>query len=92
MRKLFNALKKYLLKGGDKNPPVVDCSVTDLVRGINRQLKGARLDFLGSIPPHFEHVLRRHQRRYRKNFTTAVLYKDENLLRNHVLLTSELPQ
>ena len=82
MRKLFNNFLKYLLKGGDKKPPVVDYSVTDRVRRINRELKEARLDFLGNIPPDFERVLRRHQQRYRKNVTTAVLYKHENLLRS----------
>ena len=83
MRKLFNnVLKKYLLKGGDKKPPVVNCSVTDRVRRVNRELKEARLGFLGSITPHFERVLRRHQQRYRKNVTTALLYEDENLLRS----------
>ena len=75
MRKLFNnVLKKYLLKGGDKKPPVVDCSVTGRVRGLIGSLRGldwtsssdlkvAPLDFLGSIPAHFERLLRRKESR-----------------------------
>ena len=36
--------------------------------------------FPGSIPPKFEHKLRRHKQSFRKIATTVVLDKDENLL------------
>ena len=36
--------------------------------------------FSGSIPPKFEHKLRRHQQRFGKIITTAVLDNIENLL------------
>ena len=45
-----------------------------------KTVKLARLDFLGGIPPKFEHQLRRHAYRYGKKITTTVLYKDENFL------------
>ena len=41
--------------------------------------KVARYSFSGSIPPKFEHKLRRKQR-FGKIATTVVLDKDENLL------------
>ena len=40
----------------------------------------ARYSFLGSIPPKFEHKLRRHKQSFGKIATTVVLDKDENLL------------
>ena len=40
----------------------------------------ARYSFSGSIPPKFEHKLRRHKQRFGKIATTIVLDKDENLL------------
>ena len=43
-------------------------------------IKVAQLDFLGGIPPRFEHYLRQHEYRYGKKVTTTVLYKDENFL------------
>ena len=36
--------------------------------------------FSGSIPPKFEHNLRRHKQRFGKIATTVVLDKDENFL------------
>ena len=36
--------------------------------------------FSGSVPPKFEHKLRRHKQRFGKIATTVVLDKDENLL------------
>ena len=42
--------------------------------------KVARHSFSGSIPPKFEHKLRRHKQRFGKIATTIVLDKDENLL------------
>ena len=44
------------------------------------KLKVARYSFSGSIPPKFEHKLRRHKQRFGKIATTVVLDKDENLL------------
>ena len=39
------------------------------------------MQFSGSIPPKFEHILRDHRKqRYGKIATTIVLDKDENLL------------
>ena len=40
----------------------------------------ARNSILWSIPPKFEHKLRRHKQRFGKIATTIVLDKDENLL------------
>lgn len=43
-------------------------------------IKVAGLDFLGSMLPHFERLLHRHQQRYRNKVATAVLNKDKNML------------
>ena len=43
-------------------------------------VKVARYSFSGSIPPKFEHKLRRHKQSFEKIATTVVLDKDENLL------------
>ena len=40
----------------------------------------ARYSFSGSIPPKFEHKLRRHKQSFGKIATTVVLDEDENLL------------
>ena len=40
------------------------------------------MGFSGSIPPKFEHKLCCHQQRFGNIITTAVLDKDENLLRS----------
>ena len=45
-----------------------------------QRLKVARYSFPGSIPPKFEHKLRRHKQRLWKIATTVVSDKDENLL------------
>ena len=45
-----------------------------------QRLKVARYSFSGSIPPKFEHKLRRHKQRLWKIATTVVSDKDENLL------------
>ena len=42
--------------------------------------KVARYSFSGSIPPKFEHKLRRHKQSFGKIATTVVLDEDENLL------------
>ena len=42
--------------------------------------KVARYSFSGSIPPKFEHKLRRDKQSFGKIATTVVLDKDENLL------------
>ena len=44
------------------------------------QFKVARYSFSESIPPKFEHKLRRHKQGCGKVVTTVVLDKDENLL------------
>jgi len=49
-------------------------------RSSDLSLKVARYSFSGSIPPKFEHKLRRHRQSFRKIATTVVLDKDENLL------------
>ena len=47
----------------------------------NEQIvKVARYSFSGSIPPKFEHKVRRHKQSFGKIATTVVLDKDENLL------------
>ena len=45
-----------------------------------RLVKLGRYSFSGSIPPKFEHKLRRHKQSFGKIATTVVLDKDENLL------------
>ena len=47
---------------------------------VYRSLKVARYSFPGSIPPKFEHKLRRHRQTFGKIATTVVLNKDDNLL------------
>ena len=44
------------------------------------EIKVARYSFSGSIPPKFEHKLRRHKQSFEKIATTVVLDKDEDLL------------
>ena len=43
-------------------------------------IKVARYSFSGSIPPKFEHKVRRHKQSFGEIATTAVLDEDENLL------------
>ena len=43
-------------------------------------VKVARYSISGSIPPKFEHKLRRHKQSFGKIATTVVLDEDENLL------------
>ena len=45
-----------------------------------RKFKVARYSFSVSIPPKFEHKLRRQKQSFGKIATTVVLDKDENLL------------
>ena len=47
---------------------------------LNSKLKVARYSFSGSIPPKFEHKLRRQKQSFGKIATTVVLDEDENLL------------
>ena len=47
---------------------------------VKRSIKVTRYSFLGSIPPKFEHKLRRHKQIFGKIATTVVLDKDDNLL------------
>ena len=46
----------------------------------NIEVKVARYSFSGSIPPKFEHKLRRRKQSFGKLATTVVLDIDENLL------------
>ena len=48
--------------------------------GKKRLLRWLDTVFLGSIPPKFEHKLRRHEQIFGKMATTVVLDKDDNLL------------
>ena len=45
-----------------------------------KSIKVARYSVLGSIPPKFEHKLRRHKQIFGKMATTVVLDKGDNLL------------
>ena len=47
---------------------------------VKKSVKVARYSFLGSIPPKFEHKLRRHKQIFGKMATTVVLDKDDDLL------------
>ena len=47
---------------------------------IKKSIKVALYSVLGSIPPKFEHKLRRHKQIFGKMATTVVLDKDDNLL------------
>ena len=49
-------------------------------RPATTNLKVAQYSFSGSIPPKFEHKLRRHKQSFGKITTPVVLDKDENLL------------
>ena len=59
-------------------PCAYACAYVDSV--FTSHIKVARYSFSGSIPPKFEHKLRRHKQRYGKIATTVVLEKDKNLL------------
>ena len=57
------------------------------IRNPQRGIRNPRLSWitlhgaiLGSIPPKFEHKLRRHKQIYGKMATTVVVDKDDNLL------------
>jgi len=50
----------------------------------------ARYSFSGSIPPKFEHKLRRHKQRLGKSATKVVSDKDENFVMIRVTMTLEL--
>ena len=67
---------KYLFKNNDNKTP--------------NAIKVARYSFSGSIPPKFEHKLRRYKQRFGKTATTFVLDKDENFVMIRVTMTSEL--
>ena len=51
-----------------------------MIKFVYRSLKVAGYGFSGSIPPKFEHKLRRHRQTFGKIATTVVLNKDDNLL------------
>ena len=50
-----------------------------ITNGDTSTVKVARYSFLGSIPPNFEHKLRRHKQSFGKVATMDVLDEDENL-------------
>ena len=54
--------------------------LNNFIQAITAKLKVARYSFSGSVPPKFEHKLRRHKQSFGKIATTVVLVKDENLL------------
>ena len=56
------------------------CFVYNWARFVRLALKVARYSFSGSIPPKFEHKLRRHKQSFGKTAATVVLEEDENLL------------
>ena len=58
--------------------------------GVITDLKVARYSFSGSIPPKFEHKLRRHKPIFGKIATTVVLDEDENLFLSGLATASEL--
>ena len=66
---------KYLFKNNDNKTP--------------NAIKVARYSFSGSIPPKFEHKLRRYKQRFGKTATTALIDKDENFVMIRVAMTSE---
>ena len=53
-------------------------------------VKLARYRFSGSIPPKFEHKLRRHKERLGKSATKVLSDKDENFVMIRVTMISEL--
>ena len=53
-------------------------------------VKLARYSFSGSIPPKFEHKLRRNKERLGKSATKVLSDKDENFVMIRVTMTSEL--
>ena len=73
MRDIVHTLKWFCFFSGSKNSRI-SCVLTF------KRLKVARYSFSGSIPPKFEHKLRRHKQSFEKIATTVVLDKDENLL------------
>ena len=65
----------------DLNHPVKVTSFEKQIENIKILcVKVAQFSLSGSIPPKFEHKLRRHKQRFGKIATTVVLDKDENLL------------
>ena len=59
---------------------VMHCKTVTRKRLISQSFEVAGYSFSGSIPPKFEHKLRRHKQRVEKIATKIVLGKDENLL------------
>ena len=57
----------------------LNCRVKSIL-SIFHDFKVARYSFSGSIPPKFEHKLRRFKQSFEKIATTVVLDKGENLL------------
>ena len=69
-------LKNSIFLLSTPNGETLNCSTLEK----NCLIKVARYSFSGSIPPKFEHKLRRHKQSFGKIATTVVLDKDENLL------------
>ena len=82
---MYQALYRPLNRGDNKQNShwITKRRPRPLNRGsplIRWPLKVARYSFSGSIPPKFEHKLRRHKQKLWKIATTVLLDKDENLL------------
>ena len=77
---LFSGLSNFLSKLGPFKSAI--CLFDDFQGESlpHAQLKVARYSFSGSMPPKFEHKLRRHKQSLGKIAPTVVLDKDENLL------------
>ena len=73
-------LRIFLLLGGTSKQNLYRRKYNDLKATKLPRFKVARYSFSGSIPPTFEHKLRRHKQRFGKIATTVVSDKDENLL------------
>ena len=72
-----------VIDGSENKPVIIDfgksCKIVK-ARLRKPNIKVARYSFSGSIPPKFEHKLRRHKQSFGKIATTVVLDEDENLL------------
>ena len=70
----------FLVKGPPKITKGGPFDPHSPISRINPVFKVARYSFSRSIPPKFEHKLRRHKQSFGKIATTVELDKDENLL------------
>ena len=77
---MFQAFRACLHEGGVPEVGEVTCGGLPHLTCKRDHIKVARYSFSGSIPPKFEHKLRRDKQSFGKIATTVVLDKDENLL------------